>query len=89
MFTCVPLSSGGVHLSVHLLRADGLGVEAAVLVRDARGLVEGRPETAEDLGLAAPGGSHEHDPVPHQRRLVQLVMFFSLGWGGVQWEGGC
>lgn len=73
--TCVPLPRGGVHLPVHLLGADGLRVEAAVLVRDAGGLVEGHAEAPENLRLTTAGRPHEHDAVPHKRGLVQLQVF--------------
>eukprot|EP00968_Pinguiococcus_pyrenoidosus_P007308 scaffold486_cov254-Pinguiococcus_pyrenoidosus.AAC.1 len=61
-----------IHLSVHLLRADGLGVQARVLVLDAHGLLERLAQVAEDLRLAAARRAHQHDAVAHERDLVQL-----------------
>lgn len=70
--TCVPLSGGRIHLSIHLLRADGLRVETAVFVYNTCSLVKRRPETAEDFGLAATSWSHKHYSMPHERRLIKL-----------------
>lgn len=83
--TRVPLPGRGIHLSVHLLRADGLGVEPAVLVRDSDRLVQRHAKAPENLRLSAPGRTYQHDAVPYQRSLVQLwfqgFVLFLRGWG--------
>ena len=68
-----PLAAHRVHLAVHLLRPDGLGVQLvdAVLLLGANA-GQGAGEDAGDGALAAAGGPHQHDAVAHQRGLVQL-----------------
>ena len=68
-----PLPAQGVRLAVHLLRAEGLGVEADVLHLDPVGLLERVLEALEDARLAPAGGAHEHYAVPDLRGLVQLL----------------
>lgn len=71
--TCAPLSGGRIHLSIHLLRADGLRVETAVFVYNPCSLVKRRPETAEDFSLTAACWPHKHYSMPHEGRLVKLT----------------